>query len=283
MPLIPLQDVNDARVAEYRGIPDPALLRSIGVFIAEGRLVVRRLLTASPFGVRSVLVTEAALQSIADLLPSHPDLPVYVAPQNALNEIAGFNIHRGCLAAGSRPPARSVSDVLARHAVARAIVLESVSNADNVGGIFRSAAALGGDAVIVGPGCADPLYRKAIRTSMGATLHVPFCFGGDWQACLATLRGAGFLIVALTPAADARDIDESSAELRRAVKAALLVGAEFNGLSAAALEAADWRVRIPVDARVDSLNVSVAAGIALHALRPLGTKIARSTKIANLP
>jgi tRNA G18 (ribose-2'-O)-methylase SpoU len=270
MPLISLQDVNDARVAEYRNIPDPDLLRSTGVFIAEGRLVVRRLLTSSRFAAQSVLVTEAALESIADLLAAHADLPVYVAPQPVLSEIAGFNIHRGCLAAGGRPPRASVQEMLAASPISRAIVLEGVTNADNVGGIFRCAAALGGDAVVLAPGCADPLYRKSIRTSIGATLHVPFGFDDAWPSCIETLRQAGFLIVALTPAPDADDIDDAAVNARVGRRVALLVGAEFGGLSVAALAAADRRVRIRIAPNIDSLNVAVAAGIALHALRGPG-------------
>jgi tRNA G18 (ribose-2'-O)-methylase SpoU len=272
MPLIVLDDVTDARVAEYRNIPDPALLRSAGVFIAEGRLVVRRLLTSSPFAPRSVLVTEPALQTIADVLPDHPDLPVYVTSQHGLNEIAGFNIHRGCLAAGVRPARASVSALLGHHPISRAIVLEGVTNADNVGGIFRCAAALGGDAVILGPGCADPLYRKTIRTSIGATLHVPFAFDEVWPSCIDMLRREQFLTVALTPAADAEDIADAAHELQHAGRLALLLGGEFEGLSPAALDVADRRVRIPIDAQVDSLNVAVAAGIALHAMRAPGVK-----------
>ncbi len=282
MPVIPLEDVDDARVAEYRNIPDPALLRSNGVFIAEGRLVVRRLLTSSRFSVRSALVTESALPSIADLLPEHPDLPVYVAPQHALNAIAGFNIHRGCLAAGARPPRVSVPELLQNGAVSRAIVLEGVTNADNVGGIFRCAAALGGDAVILAPGCADPLYRKTIRTSIGASLHVPFGFDEGWPSALETLRQAGSRLVALTPGPGAEDIADAADELRHASRLALLLGAECQGLSRAALDAADRRVRIPIDADVDSLNVAVAAGIALHALRCLNTKITNTTKTTEI-
>jgi len=266
MPVIPLDDPRDVRVSLYRGVSDPVLLREHGAFVAEGRLVVRRLLTASPLRPMSVLVIEPARAALDDVLSIRPDLPIYVAPRPVLNEIAGFDIHRGCLALGARPAPRRWQDVLdPTPAASRLVVLEAVSNADNIGGIFRSASALGAAAVLLGPGCCDPLYRKAIRTSMGATLEMPFAAAAPWPEMLADLRGHGVRLVALAPDG-VLTIDEAVGQLQGARRVALLAGAEGDGLTAAALAAADLRVRIPMASGIDSLNVTVAVGIALHRL-----------------
>jgi tRNA G18 (ribose-2'-O)-methylase SpoU len=291
-----LSDPHDSRVVEYRNVPDGALLREKGLFVAEGRLVVRQLVTASRLLPQSLLVTEAALASLMDLLLAMPDLPVYVAPQVVLNDIVGFNIHRGCLAIGLRPPRMALSDLVNKppagapeeerdtrgrtmsgtalggesvsgrhaHAISRALVLERVSNVDNVGGIFRSVAALGGHAVILSPGCGDPLYRKAIRTSMGATLRVPFALAEQWPAALGELTEAGFLLVALTPAPGADLLEDVAADIQARPRVALILGAEGEGLSPAALESAHLRVRIPMASGIDSINVTMAAAIALY-------------------
>jgi tRNA G18 (ribose-2'-O)-methylase SpoU len=297
MPIIRLSHPGDARVAEYRNVPDGVLLREKGLFVAEGRLVVRQLLTASHLRPQSLLVTEAALASLTDLLPAAPDLPVYVAPHVVLNDLVGFNIHRGCLAIGVRPAQMAVADLVngppparpsegggntpgstmwdtafrgesarGRHAyaISRAVVLERVSNVDNIGGIFRSVAALGGHAVILGPGCGDPLYRKAIRTSMGATLRVPFAPSEHWPGALGDLLAAGFTLVALTPAPGADLLEDVAADLRTRPRVALMLGAEGEGLSPAALESAHLRVRIPMAPGIDSINVAMAAAIALY-------------------
>jgi tRNA G18 (ribose-2'-O)-methylase SpoU len=297
MPIIPVSDPGDARVAEYRNVRDGVLLREKGLFVAEGRLVVRQLLTTSRVRPQSLLVTEAALATLTDLLAVLPALPVYVAPQLVLNDIAGFNIHRGCLALGERPPPMALSDLVGDGSreppsagehdtpggtvsgirvrsdsargrrgdvVSRAVVLERVTNVDNVGGIFRTIAALGGHAVVLGPGCGDPLYRKAIRTSIGATLRVPFAPAEPWPEALGELTAAGFTLVALTPAPGADLLEDVAADLRARPRVALAVGAEGEGLSAAALEWADLRVRIPMAPGIDSINVAVAAAIALY-------------------
>lgn len=257
---------------------DGVLLRGAGLFVAEGRLVVRQLLTRSRFRARSVLVTEAARRSLDDLLGEATALPVYVVPQAVMNEIVGFNIHRGCLALGVRPDPASVADLIPASSVdargdvfgtetcalSRIAVLESVSNVDNVGGIFRCVAALGGHAVVIGPGCGDPLYRKAIRTSIGATLVLPFASPTAWPEALHDLAAAGFTLAALTPAAGAAPLEDVAADLRARARVALVVGAEGEGLSAAALACAHLRVRIPMAPGVDSLNVATATAIALY-------------------
>jgi tRNA G18 (ribose-2'-O)-methylase SpoU len=248
-------------VAEYRLLSDPAALARAGLFVAEGRLVVRRLLQVGRFVTRSVLVTEAARHALREVLES-ASVPVFVVDQATMNEIAGFNIHRGCLALAERP-ARAVVEDLALDDARLVVVMEGVNNPDNVGGIFRSAAAFGVDAVILGPSCSDPLYRKSVRTSMAATLAVPFADAGAWPQAIADLRARGFAVLALTPARDALPIDD----LPPLDRVAILVGAEGEGVSAAALAAADYRVRIPMNGTADSLNVTVAASIAMYVIR----------------
>lgn len=261
--------LDDPRLDDYRNVPDPDLLRRRGIFVAEGRLVVRRLLEAPRFRTRSVLLTHAAYTGLADVVDRWPDLPVYVVTQNAMNEITGFNIHRGCLAIGERPPAtRWIDDVQDASLV---VVLERVSNADNVGGIFRSAAAFGADAVLLGPACADPLYRKAIRTSMGAALRVPFAWLQDWPADLARLQAVGFRLLALTPSEPAMPLRDIAPTARLA----LLVGHEGDGLSDEVRAAADLCARIPMAAGVDSLNVATAASVALYELASQRSHTAR--------
>lgn len=258
-----LDDPGSDLLADYRHVPDPALIARRGLFVAEGRLVVRRLLAESTLTPRSVMITETAYASLADAIGRHPDLPVYVVGQEVMNTIVGFNIHRGCLALGERPPARPWQE-LAREA-RRLVVLERVGDADNVGSVMRSAAAFAADAVLLGPSCADPLYRKAIRTSMGAALVLPFAAIQPWPAALGELRADGRVIIGLTPRSDAaplRDVVESLGHRR----AAILLGHEGEGLTAAALAACDQLARIPVTHAVDSLNVATAAAIALYEL-----------------
>jgi tRNA G18 (ribose-2'-O)-methylase SpoU len=266
MPIERLETVDDERLADYRHVPDPELLRRGEIFVAEGRLVVRALLAQSRFRARSVLLTETAYRDMADVIePRLPDTPVFVVPASAIEALTGFNIHRGCLAIGERSGHLNVRELLARLPHARRLVaLERIGNADNMGGIFRNAAAFGADAVVVGPGCCDPLYRKAIRVSVGAALHVPFCHADDWQADLQALRGAGFTLAALTPAAAAQDLQAWVSSIAPAARVAVLAGSEGDGLSAGTLAQADVALRIPMARSTESLNVATAVGIALH-------------------
>lgn len=268
MPVIRVDDPGDAALADYRHVPDPELLRRGAIFVAEGRLVVRTLLGASALGTRSVLVTDTALESLRDVLAPHlPGLPVYVVPPAIVLDLTGYNIHRGCLAIGERPAPASVATLLAaRPDAATLVVLEQVTNADNMGGVFRNAAAFAVDGVVLGPNCCDPLYRKSIRVSMGAALCVPFASAGEWPQALAGLRSAGFTVAALTPRPDAVAIGEVAARWRPGTRLALLAGSEGEGLSDGALAAADVALRIPMAAGVDSLNVATAVAIALHRL-----------------
>jgi tRNA G18 (ribose-2'-O)-methylase SpoU len=267
MPIVHVTDARDPRLAPYRNIPDPELLRAHGLFVAEGRLVVRTLLTLSRLETRSVLVTPVALESVVDLVGRFPDLPCLVVAQRVMNELVGFNIHRGCLALGERPVERTLDPLIAG-TPARLVVLENVSNADNVGGIFRCAAAFSVGGVVLGPHCCDPLYRKAIRTSIGTSLLMPFGDSGPWSRALERLREAGYRVVALTPAATAAPLNDTADSLMACPRIALLAGSEGAGLTFEAMGHADVCVRIPIAAAVDSLNVTVAVGIALHALQP---------------
>ena len=243
------------------------------MFIAEGRFVVRRLIERRRYVVRSLLVNEATARSFADLFASLDEsVPVYVCDASVLAGITGHDIHRGCLALAERPAGPRLAAVL--EPLERApgdrgllVVLEGVTNADNVGGVFRNAAAFGAGAVLLSPTCCDPLYRKAIRTSMGATLDVPYARVDDWPAGLAALRACGFTLVAMSPREPAVTLDVFAAA-SRAPRLALMIGTEGSGLSAEAEESADVRVRIPIAPGVDSLNLAVAAGIALHRLAP---------------
>jgi len=264
MPFLPIDHFGDPRIADYRNVPDPELLRRRGVFVAEGRLVVRTLLTSSPFQALSVLVTEAARLSLADVLDPRADtLPVFVADRQVLEQVVGFDLHRGCLALGARPAPSAVTAVLASLPDrALVVVLEGVGNADNVGGVFRNAVAFGADAVLLGPGCCDPLYRKAIRVSIGGTLRMKFAAFSGWPDPLQEVRKAGFTLVALAPVEDAEDIARFSQRAGGRGRLALLFGAEGGGLSPEAEAVADHRIRIPMVAGVDSLNVATSCGIA---------------------
>jgi len=257
---------DDPRVDAYRHVRDADLLRNRGVFVAEGRLVVRRVLEDRRFAVESLLVNDAALGDLAaPIARLDAGVPVLVCPTSAFVDLTGFNVHRGCLALVWRPPPTPVEQVIA--GTNTLVVLDGVANADNVGGIFRNVAAFGAGGVLIGPTSCDPLYRKAIRTSMGAALQVPFarCSGEEWPGALARARAAGFAIVALTPRAPCEPLDEI-AERLRGRRVAIVVGAEGAGLSPDVEAAADCRAKIPISARVDSLNVAVATGIALYRL-----------------
>ena len=261
-----LTSLDDPRVAEYRNVPDPVLLRDRGLFVAEGRLVVRHLLSSTRFGLRSLLVSPTALESLKDLTDARPDVPVYVAPVDLLSSIVGFHMHRGCLAVCERPANQTLAATLAQASASRLIVVaEQVANADNMGGLFRNAMAFGAGAVMLSPGCCDPLYRKAVRVSIGGTLRVPFAVIDEWPSGLASLRQAGYTLVGLTPDAHALELGAWAFQGRRPGRIALVLGHEGSGLSEAALAMVDEKVRIEMAAGVDSLNVATAAGVAMYA------------------
>lgn len=254
-------DFDDPRLDHFRNVPDPTLLSERRLFVAEGRLVVSRLLGSARFAIRSLMLTRTAADAMADALAARPDLPVYEVEQATMNRVAGFNLHRGCLAVGERPDDVEVGAITAD--ARRIVALEGVGNADNVGSIFRNAAALGGDGVLLDRACADPLYRKALRTSMGAALQVPFARTEALVDTLLQCRRAGMQLVALTPASGAPSLREAAASLASA-RLVIVVGHEGDGLSAEVMDACDLLARIPMHAGVDSLNVATAAAIALY-------------------
>jgi tRNA G18 (ribose-2'-O)-methylase SpoU len=264
VPVIRPASLDDSRLAPFRDVGDAELRRNDGLFLAEGRLVVRRLLTESRYRTRAVLVSETAHAALNDVLDrGDKALEVFVVPTAWMAGLTGFNMHRGCLAVGERGAAVAWRDVT--RGARRLLILEGVGNPDNVGGLFRTAKALGVNGVLLGPGTGDPLYRKAVRVSCGAALTMPYAAATPWPDVIRALVADGVEVWALTPAGGASSLDEVVA---RGVpgRLALLVGAEGPGLTDASQLLASERVRIPIDPGADSLNVTVAAGIALAAV-----------------
>jgi tRNA G18 (ribose-2'-O)-methylase SpoU len=254
----------DPLLDDYRQLRDPGVRARVeaeqGFFIAEGITVVRRLL-ASTLRVRSVLVMEGREDRVADLLSTPNAAPLHVVSSAVMNELVGFDLHRGVLASADRPEWASIEHI-ARNS-RRVAVLEGINDHENLGAIARSARALGFDALVLDPTTADPWYRRSVRVSMGEIVALPMARCADWPAPLDVLRSHGFTVVALTPAADSTNIADIAAVAPERV--AIMLGAEGPGLSAAALAAADVRARIPIRADVDSLNVGHAAAIAFAA------------------
>ncbi len=275
-------DLADPRLADYRNLKDAELLLRRDRFIVEGRGNLRVLLARTALRPDSLLLSEAAFAALAAELGALAaelealgaariaGIPVFVAKQAVLDAIVGFRVHRGALAVCRRPPPldpRSLAQaVLAGGRSPRVVVLEGVRDADNVGGIFRAAMAFGARAVFLCGRSCDPLYRKAIRTSMGGSLCVPFARGDETGPLLDVLRTAGFGVLAFDPKPPGSAL--GGADIRLDAPLALIFGTEGEGLSAAALAGATRRVRIEMAPGVDSLNVATAAAIGLHALRP---------------
>ena len=263
MPLIRIDGPADPRIAAYHDISDSELLRHRGLFVAEGRLVVQRVIEDPRFSLRSLLMNETNYRALSGALARiSPDVAIFLCDSRDFLGITGFNLHRGCLALVERPAPIASCEIL--RAAKTIVILEGVTNADNVGGVFRNVAAFGADGVMLSPTCCDPFYRKAVRTSMGATVRVPFARFEDWPGGLGDVRATGFTLVALSPrrASTALDLLVES----RPARVALLLGTEGEGLSEAALSAADLSVRIPITDGVDSLNLAVASGIVLSRL-----------------
>jgi tRNA G18 (ribose-2'-O)-methylase SpoU len=231
-----------------------------GVFVVEGAGPVRQLLT-SEWPVISVLLLPQRVHAMADAVgaAAQRDTPVYVAGPAVFDRIAGFPVHRGVLAVAARRPQADPKSLLAGTDLA--VVVEGVNDPENLGAIFRNAAALGAGAVLLDPTCCDPLYRRAVRVSMGHALRIPFARLEPWPGALCQLSALGFAVIALDPAAPA-PIDA----IRPDPPLALLVGSEGSGLSEAARAAAGYQARIPMAAGVDSLNVATALAVALHCL-----------------
>lgn len=257
----PITDADDPRLSDYRALTDVELRTRFeaphGLFIAEGELVLRRAFTAG-YQPRSILVETKRLAQVADL----PE-PIYTADEDMLQRLTGFHVHRGVLASFHRLPLLDPVDVLA--GAQRVVVLEDLVNHTNLGAVFRSAAALGIDAVLLSPSCADPLYRRSVRVSMGEVFAVPYARLAPWPRALETMvAAAGFTVLAFTPAPDAVSIKELTPAQR--LRPALVLGTEGSGLSASAMKAAQARVVIPMRRGVDSLNVGAAAAIAFWEL-----------------
>lgn len=263
-----IDDPDDPRIAAYRHVRERDLVGREGLFVAEGEVVLRVLARSPLMTAVSVLLAEkrvAGLAEITDTLPT--DVPVYAAGQAVMDAIVGFPIHRGILALGRRCAVPSAAALLAAlPARATVLVLCGIGNHDNMGGLFRNAAAFGVDAVLLDADCCDPLYRKAIRVSVGASLIMPFAQLGRDEDLVSLLEAAGFTALALSPRGATR-----LADLERPGRAAVLLGAEGPGLSEAVM-ARTKTVSIPMAAGFDSLNVATTAGIVLHHLanRPPG-------------
>jgi tRNA G18 (ribose-2'-O)-methylase SpoU len=267
MPVIHVERIEDPRLDDYRNVSDAELLRRRDLFVAEGRLVVRRLLSSGQHPV-SLLLNEPSFKSLEpEFGDAFQDVPVYIASPSTLAGIVGFNFHRGCLALARRPADADAAEV-ARGATLL-LVLEGVTDPDNVGSAFRNAAAFGADGVLLS-GCSDPFYRKAVRTSMGHVLQMPHARVADLGKAMAALGAAGFTVVALTPADDATPLADFADARGSTAQIAVLAGNEGEGLSAEAEASADARVRIPMRRGVDSLNLSTAIGIALSRLTEKG-------------
>jgi tRNA G18 (ribose-2'-O)-methylase SpoU len=299
--IVDIADPGDPRLADYARLTDVRLRTSMesahGLFMAEGEKVIRRA-AAAGFGMRSMLVTRDKLAALADLAGTCPG-PVYVVSQEVAEQVTGYQVHRGALASMARRALPAVTALLSgdvaagagsavrdarpagpgsgQHARAgqpgrprRIVVLEDLVDHGNVGGIFRCAAALGVDAVILSPRCADPLYRRAVKVSMGAVFAIPYARMPDWRGGLAEIRAGGFTLLALTPDQSAVPLDKVSS----AGGVALLLGTEGDGLSSRWLAEADMAVCVQMSAGamamgVDSLNVVAAAAIACHELARL--------------
>ncbi len=278
MPEVPRDDASwitvgqaaDPRLTDYLDLTDVELRRrrepAEGLFLAEGANVVSRALRAG-FRPRSLLLLRDKLERedvrLAAAAVTAADAPVYVADADVLVGLTGYDVHRGVLAAFERKPLPSVDDVL--HGARRVVVLEDVVDHTNLGAAFRSAAALGVDAVLVTPRCADPLYRRSVRVSMGTVFAVPWTRLTSWPSDLALLSVAGFVTAALALTEDAITLDELAGQ--RHERLALVLGTEGSGLRTSTLAATDVRVRIPMSAGVDSLNVAAAAAVACYATR----------------
>jgi len=256
-----ISDPADPRLADYRDLRDVELRKHLeaehGLFLAEGEKVVRRAVEAG-FTPRSFLMAPRWLEGLADVLDGCA-APCYVVSEELAEKVTGFHVHRGALASLERRPLPSVADVL--DGARSVLVLEDIVDHTNVGAIFRSGAALGFDAVLLAPRCADPLYRRAIKVAMGAVFTLPWTRLADWYDALPTLSAAGFTTVALTLAGDAVPIEESVSGLDRV---ALVLGSEGHGLSLRWETSADRRAVIPMREGIDSLNVAAATAVACY-------------------
>ena len=266
MQIIHIDSLDLPGLADYSQLTDVALRRKSepagGLYIAESTKVIARALDAG-HRPRSVLLQEQWLPDALELLADWPDVPIYVGAASVLEELTGYNLHRGALAAMHRPVLAPVADLI--RGARRIVILENIVDHTNVGAIFRSVAGLGADAVLITPRCADPLYRRSLRVSMGTVLQVPWTRLPEWDEAVPLLHDAGFHLAALALADNAVSLDDFAIDPPE--RLAIVLGAEGDGLSRQALAVADTVVTIPMLHGVDSLNVASASAVALYALR----------------
>ncbi|GAA3744959.1 RNA methyltransferase [Leifsonia bigeumensis] len=262
---VSIENSDDPALHDYRDLTDVALRRirepAEGLYLAESEKVIARAIEAG-HRPRSVLMLEKWVASLEPLLAPF-DIPVYVGSPEILESVTGFTMHRGAIASMQRPALPSAAELLS--GARRVIVIEDVVDHTNVGAIFRAAAGLGADAVLVTPRCADPLYRRSVRVSMGTVLQLPWTRLPEWPIAVDLFHDAGFTIAALALEPDAVSLDDFARQPPERV--AILLGAEGDGLSRRALQVADVTVTIPMLRGVDSLNVAAASAVALWALR----------------
>lgn len=272
-----IDDLSAPELVDYTQLTDVALRRvrepEEGLYLAESPKVIDRALRAG-HRPRSVLLLEEWIPKLEPVLAEHPEVPVYVGSSEQLAQLTGFHMHRGALASMHRPAPLDPAELL--RASRRVVVLEDLADHTNVGAIFRSVAALGADAVLLTPACADPLYRRAVRVSMGAVLQVPWARLPDWRDAGPLIRDAGYELAAFALSDDAVDLADYVGELPD--RLALMFGTEGDGLTRKALASSTRVVTIPMEHGVDSLNVSTAAALALWAVRTADTARDRAAR-----
>lgn len=261
---IDVDDPNDPRLADYVALRDSSLRRHLeseqGLFIAEGEKVIRRAIEAG-YRPRSFMLAARWLPPLRGVIG---DAPVYRVSEETAERVSGFHVHRGALASLHRETRHTMADLLGRR---RLMVCEDIVDHTNVGAILRNAAGLGWDGVLLAPRCADPLYRRAIKTSMGAVFSLPWARVDDWASAVPTLQASGFTVIALALGDDAVELDAAAAALPPKARVAVLLGTEGAGLSARWVDQADVVATIPMRAGIDSLNVAAASAIAGYVLR----------------
>ncbi|MFE3581449.1 TrmH family RNA methyltransferase [Streptomyces vinaceus] len=275
--LITVEDPDDPRLRDYTGLTDVELRRrrepAEGLFIAEGEKVIRRAKDAG-YEMRSMLLSAKWVDVMRDVIDELP-APVYAVTPELAERVTGYHVHRGALASMQRKPLPAADELLAAEGAGtghRIAVFEGFVDHANLGAAFRSAAALGISAILLSPDCADPLYRRAIKVSMGSVFSVPYARLEQWPADLEKVREAGYRILAMTPSEKATPLDQVPPE--RFERSAIMLGSEGHGLSTYALRAADEWVRIPMAEGIDSLNVAAASAVAFYATRPPQTPAA---------
>jgi tRNA G18 (ribose-2'-O)-methylase SpoU len=263
-PIVELTDAQDPRLRDYVDLRDVHMRKLLeterGIFLAEGEKVVRRAIESGNVP-RSFLMSPRWLEPLADVL-EHTEAPCFVLSDAAIESLTGFHVHRGALASLDRPVIPEPSAVLA--AAKRIVVVEDLMDHTNVGAIFRSVAALGFDAILLSPRCADPLYRRAIKVSMGSVFWLPYARIEDWYGAPELLKAAGFTTYAMTLSDDSIALDEVPKDVE---KLALIVGSEGHGLSERWAKGSDYRVKIPMAPQIDSLNVAASVAVACWQLR----------------